>query len=361
KSEFRKAVEQHIGEEYNLLNDFAIINDNIVYGEDIKTGLIRIFYNEDKQNRKRNNIIKKYDTFFNNLNNRVNNNFKTTHSYDWNERSDKQILNECNRMIDKQHYNKDQIIESLKHIIDNNNYIKNKYDKINNVTDENYLIKNVIENKLNIKGDEYNDFLTTLFNFMTDSKNDEDELIAIDLTPAKKGFLTWIHDKQYREWMKSTINVAKNEKNIVERLYIVDEQEDKQNIELIVDNIFIPQIEAGMTLYVVSEFELFENDIPYFDMLYVKNKMCHSLNINQTLINEKNNDKIDPVVSLELNLEHRNNFRRYEITFDNIAKNSNLKTLCKFTNPHRNNLIKDLSLFYKNLYNYKHIKNKKVC
>ena len=330
KDNFTRAVNSHFGKN-NLLNDFAIIDNKIVYGEDFNSKLIRVFYNDNRD--KDTSIINDYSIFFDNIIDR------TKHRYDWTERSAMQIMEECNRMLDKK-YTANQILDSIESNITKSEYLNSEFSKLKN--DD--VIKLVIKEKVNINSNDYNKFLTELFKFMTKDKNNE--MIAIDLTPSKANFLTWIHNIEYFNWMQSTIDVANNG-NKVSRLYILDEMETETNIEIIIDNIFLPQIRAGMTLYVVSEYELFNNDIHYFDMLYVKNKMCHSLNINQTLINEGNDKDADPDVSIELNLEHSNNFKRYEITFDKII-NSGLSSLVKFDKNNRNILLQSLNDFYNN-------------
>lgn len=317
---FRNAVKHHITE-HNLLNDFAIINDSIVYGEDNETKYIKLLI---KDSERKDDVISEYYRFFNQILDR------SIHNYGWSERSAKQILNECNRMLEENEYSALDILKAYDKVIKDNNIIVSA------------KIKNIIKDKKNIAGDEYNVFLTGLFESMA---KENDELIALDLTPAKKSFFTWIYDSQYFAWMNSTIAVAKKGCK-VKRLFVVDEMEDESNIELIIDQIFLPQINAGVELYVVSEFELFNKDIPYFDMLLIKNKLGHSLNIGQTLIN--NDDKTDnPDVCIESNLEHPNSFKRYENTFERIINNSEIETKVKFDNTtSRDELVSKLSNFY---------------
>lgn len=319
---FRNAVKHHITE-HNLLNDFAIINNSIVYGEDNETKYIKLLI---KDSERKDNIISEYHKFFNQILDR------SIHNYGWSERSAKQILNECNRMLEENEYSASDILKAYDKIIKDNNI---------SVSTE---IAEIINKEENITGDEYNVFLTGLFKSMA-IKNDE--LIALDLTPAKTSFFTWVHDSQYLDWMISTIDVANNGCK-VSRLFVVDEMEDESNIELIVDQIFLPQINAGVVLYVVSEFELFDKDIPYFDMLLIKNKLGHSLNIGQTLIN--NDDNTDnPDVCIESNLEHPNSFKRYENAFERIINNSEMETKVKFDNTmSRDELVSELSDFYTN-------------
>ncbi len=314
-NEFKKEIKEFLNRDTDeYMNDFAIINDSIVYGEEIETGLIKLIQKNTHEGEDDDNTIKDYDYFYQHL---LEKRFTRLR---WHERSPVQILAECERILDKQNYSVKSLLKHYNNLITDENQFKAKVG--------NSLWQN-LNASTDIIGDDY---LIYLSNLLTETVGQGDELLALDLTPSKRRFLDWIHVDNYREWMDTTISLANKGCNC-SRIFIVNEVAvDKTSIDIVINKILIPQLEANITLYLVSEYELFMKDLPYFDVLLVKGKICHSLNIGQTFVNDSDKDKKgDTDVSIKANLEHENCFCRYELAYNNII-NSNLESIVKLDN-----------------------------